>query len=125
MGEALYKAAQFEISGLNEWWPIPGPTSQEDRHSLSEVHVNIECEDGWVAKIGVSGMEATGPYSHSITKWVTILVERDNGFTLPILEDEFTFGAAWKIGPSSAQQSEMPSATGIAPVMLWSMMSQP
>ncbi|GFH64894.1 hypothetical protein Srut_14080 [Streptomyces rutgersensis] len=35
------------------------------------MHVNIECEDGWVAKIGVSDMEATGPYSHSITKWVT------------------------------------------------------
>ncbi|MFJ8701401.1 ApeA N-terminal domain 1-containing protein [Streptomyces ardesiacus] len=23
--EALYKAAQFEISGLNEWWPNPRP----------------------------------------------------------------------------------------------------
>ncbi|MFF9797770.1 HEPN domain-containing protein [Streptomyces rochei] len=86
--DTLYKAAKFEISGLNEWWPISDPKAQEDGNSLPEVHADIECEDGWAVKIGVSGMEVTTPHSFTITKWATVLVERDSGFTLPTLEDE-------------------------------------
>ncbi|MFD5833972.1 HEPN domain-containing protein [Streptomyces collinus] len=83
-----YKAATFEISGLSKWWPITYPDPQEDRRALSEVHAISQCEDGWVVKIGVSGTEASDAYSHTISKWATILVERDAGFTLPELEDE-------------------------------------
>jgi hypothetical protein len=85
---ATYKAAIFEISGLNRWWPISYPDPKDDRNSLSELHATVECEGGWVVKIGVSGMESSDAYSHTISKWATILVERDTGFTLPVLEDE-------------------------------------
>ncbi|MDK1343414.1 hypothetical protein QNO09_08895 [Streptomyces sp. 378] len=85
---ASYGAAMFEISGLNKWWPNTYPGPEDDRNSLSEVHAIAECEDGWVVKIGVSGMESSDAYSHTISKWTTVLVERDSGFTLPVLEDE-------------------------------------
>jgi hypothetical protein len=52
------------------------------------VHAVVECEDGWVVKIGVNGRESLGAHSYAINKWAVVRVEREAGFTLSALEDQ-------------------------------------
>ncbi|MBB0243865.1 hypothetical protein FNQ90_07030 [Streptomyces alkaliphilus] len=83
-----YKSGIFEVTGLGKWWPVTHPRIRADSDSLPEERTVAECEDGWVVRIGVSGMEKSSPHSHFSSRWPVVRVDREEEFTLSQLEDE-------------------------------------
>jgi hypothetical protein len=79
-----YEAAQFELTGLSDWWPHTGLRGEAPRESeyVEPEGTQAQCGEGLVVTIGTTISQSWGTRRRIFSEHVKVWVEQESGFTL-------------------------------------------